>query len=225
MRPSPRTPIRTLIPALGLLLAACGSGSSGGTGGSASTGTTGSGGSTSTAGSTSATSTGSAMAKVPQNHRAMASPCTAARTPANAGNAQGSCQMDADCTKGMNGRCVAFLGQASHCSYDDCAVDKDCGSASVCDCRNLANFDANTCFHGTCVVDADCAGSYCSPSAVGIGPDCSTGIALGSFGFFCHTPADECVDDTDCSSMADDKACIFEVDKMHWACHQLACTG
>ena len=158
-------------------------------------------------------------------HRATAAACTAARQPYDLGDATGKCIKDAECTAGLDGRCVAFPGQPSFCSYDACSADADCGSASVCDCRNGANFDANTCFHGNCQVDADCGPSgYCSPSAVTIGFDCNTGVQPGSYGYFCHTPADECVDDADCPSTMGQGACLLQPDKAIWACQPLFCT-
>ena len=160
------------------------------------------------------------------NHRAAAASCTAVRPASNLGDATGKCIKDAECTGGSNGRCVAYPGQPSFCSYDACTADADCGSASVCDCRNGASFDANTCFHGNCQVDADCGvGGYCSPSAVTIGFDCNTGVQQGSYGFFCHTPKDECVDDADCAGgTMGPGVCLLQPDKAIWACQPLLCT-
>ena len=164
--------------------------------------------------------------KTPVNHRAAAMACAGPRSAFDLGYATGKCIKDAECTAGSNGRCVAFLGKPSFCSYDACSADADCGSASVCDCRNGANWDANSCFHGNCQVDADCgATGYCSPSAVTIGFDCSTGVQQGSYGFFCHTPADECVDDADCGGGAMGQgACLLQPDKAIWACQALLCS-
>ncbi len=202
--------------------AACGSTDTTATASSSS----GTGGSTGTTSSTSGAG-GSTPGKEPVHHRASAAPCTAPRDAENQGNAQGGCLKDADCTTGANGRCVAFLGKPSICSYDACKADAECGSASVCDCRNSDNFGANTCFQGGCQVDADCgAAGYCSPSAVAIGTDCYTGIPQGSFGYFCHTAADTCVDDADCTAgPAGSQACLFQVDTTRWACVQLMCVG
>jgi len=197
--------------AAALLLAACGSG----------TATTGAGGGSTSTG-TSSSGTG---ARTPKVHRATETACNGARPPGGGGfgDPMDKCMMDADCTAGTNGRCVAALGQPTFCSYDQCAADADCGSATVCECRNPAQYNANICTHGTCRLDADCgAGGFCSPSAVTVYPNCLTGIDQGSIGYFCHQPADECVDDTDCGAMG--SVCLFRVSAMHWVCHTLLCT-
>jgi hypothetical protein len=132
------------------------------------------------------------------------------------------CEMDAECTAGTNGRCVWPYAGGNVCMYDECFEDADCGSASVCDCRGTFGF--NHCYQGNCQVDGDCPNSYCSPSAVHLGPTCMSGIEPGSLGFFCRTADDECVEDSDCGA-ADIGACIFSVDSLSWVCHELLCTG
>jgi len=107
------------------------------------------------------------------------------------------------------------------CSYDECVTDSECGSG-VCDCRDKENRGANTCQKGNCRIDADCKGSTCSPSAVHVDRYCITGIPLGSFGWFCHVAADECIDDADCKGTAM-SACVFDVDANHWKCRALDC--
>lgn len=194
------------LPAL-LLVAACGSsgpsgsGGAGGSGGGAGAGTPG---------------------KEPANHRPSSEPCTAPRPPGNQGDPSGECQLDTDCTMGMNGRCLSTIG-GSECSYDECASDAECGGASVCKCRIPDTNDANQCFHGNCIVDADCGlDGYCSPSAVNIGASCSEGISPGSVGYFCHTAADGCTDDAECGNQGE-AACIFQVESMKWSCFTLMC--
>ena len=207
--------------ALAVAAAACGSVETPGTTG---TTTSGPGGSAGTTTSTSGTG-GSPAAPAPLNHRASAAPCAAPRPPSDTGDGSGKCIKDVECTQGLNGRCVAYPGQPHACSYDACTADADCGSASVCDCRNPARFNANACFHGNCQIDADCgAGGYCSPSGVTVGPDCAFGVEQGSYGFFCHTAADECVNDADCPGPMGQPACLFQVAKARWACQQLICT-
>ncbi|MEP7126267.1 MAG: hypothetical protein ABJE95_35375 [Byssovorax sp.] len=215
-----RVGVAPVAMALAFVAAACG-----GTATTTSTSSTsGTGGSAGTTSSTSGTG-GAAPGKEPMAHRAGAAACTAARPAFDLGGADGKCLKDADCTAGKNGRCVAYLGKPSFCSYDACSIDADCGSAGVCDCRNGASFAANTCFHGNCQVDADCGvKGYCSPSAVGIGPDCNTGVQPGSYGYFCHTPADECTDDADCPAGMGQGACLLQPDKALWGCQVLSCT-
>ena len=216
---SARASVAAAVTALAVAAAACG-------GGEATTSSTsGTGGSAETTSSTSGTG-GAAPGKTPKNHRAAAAPCAGARDAFNLGHAGDKCVKDSECTAGLDGRCVAYLGKPGFCSYDACTADADCGSASVCACRNFANFAANTCFHGDCQVDADCgAAGYCSPSAVDVGTDCNLGVQPGSYGFFCHTAADECVDDADCPGAMGQGACLLQPDKGHWACQTLLCTG
>lgn len=169
--------------------------------------------------------------KPPLVHRATASACDSSRLPGtfNPSPAAGSpCKADADCASGMNGRCEANpigVGQpfSNVCSYDQCKADADCGAGSVCDCRNQADFGANTCFHGDCHTDLDCPGSYCSPSATTLEPTCLTGIDPGSFGYFCHTRLDECTDDIDCTNPQ--AKCFFVPAAAHWQCVMTFCTG
>lgn len=198
-----------------LTLAACGEPSpeSTGSGGSTSTATTGSG--------------AGGAGPVPANHRATAAACTAERPPGDlGGGTDGDCTTDAECAAGDNGRCVANLGEPAFCSYDECAVDDDCGAGSVCECRNPAAHDANVCVHGNCRLDADCGeDGYCSPSAVTLSPFCTEGVAIGSVGYFCHTAADECTDDADCPASGTFPSCFFNVDKLHFACFEVLCVN
>lgn len=190
-------------------------------------GTSGSGGSTSTQ-TTSGTTTGTGTAvHIPKSHRATAETCSPDRPPGSidSGGPAGDCKADAECTKGDTGRCVNDFAKPPFCSYDACQKDDDCGGGSVCDCRNPSQHNANVCIHGNCRVDADCGqDGYCSPSAVVVDPFCTTGIPIGSIGYFCHTAQDECTDDADCGSN-DFPACFFNVGKLHFACFQLQCVN
>jgi hypothetical protein len=131
---------------------------------------------------------------------------------------------DSDCTQGKNGRCVSIMVGQVKCSYDECTADADCGSASVCSCREPNNAFANTCERGNCKTDADCPNNYCSPSGIGIDVYCRMGISLGSFGYFCHGPTDACLNDTDCTA-AGMGACIFEPTKSKWVCAAPMCVN
>jgi hypothetical protein len=191
-----------------LLAAACGSG--GGTT-SGTSGTTGTG--------------GGNPGREPKLHRPMSELCDDARPAGSVFDPTGgACASDNECSAGDNGRCVQNFSGKTFCSYDECSLDADCGSAGVCGCRNPASFSANVCFHGSCRLDADCgAGGYCSPSAVEIGSSCNMGISPGSVGYFCHTAMDQCVDDADCSTTPEG-VCLFSVDQMRWSCFGLMCT-
>ncbi|CAN5503087.1 hypothetical protein BH09MYX1_BH09MYX1_32520 [soil metagenome] len=177
--------------------------------------------------STSPASDGGSDAPVirePAVHRAAPPACPTDRPAGNA-PVPGTCKTDAECTQGTNGRCTSVALAPATCSYDACTVDKDCGGAGVCQCRSSAEGGANACRQGNCRTDGDCGvvgKGYCSPSAVEIDVYCRSGIPSGSFGYFCHTPEDECVSDTDCAGLM--PACVFDVAKSRWACLGLACT-
>ncbi len=109
----------------------------------------------------------------------------------------------------------------SSCSYDTCDSDVDCPSKVPCSCRaSDADSEANVCVtDSNCAVDADCGPEgYCSPSVVNdfcfcpataLCPDstvcyagntkvpCACGDSCGH-GYYCHTPSDTCLDDSDC---------------------------
>jgi hypothetical protein len=149
-----------------------------------------------------------------------------------------SCVQDSDCTAGTNGRCVSGGPIACHagCSYDACFSDSDCPSDQLCECRSVAFAGANWCIAGgNCRIDADCSpGSFCSPSLIDkiscvcpspalCGPDnnpSSAGIQLcGNScgqGYFCHTPQDSCIDDSDCGSPG---SCAYDQLDQRWACY------
>jgi hypothetical protein len=153
--------------------------------------------------------------RVPREHRPTAVACPRERgTQMGAGPmCEGffcQCTTDADCRSGLNGRCVLELatsGATRLCSYDGCFDDADCPDRQVCACRaSGASADANRCVvDGGCRVDADCGpGGACSPS---YGQLCS-------FGYFCHTPNDACVNDADCTA----STCAFDPAQKRWRC-------
>lgn len=167
--------------------------------------------------------------KPPTQHRFLSETCPPDRPPGTPPSIPGgSCTTDAECTQGSNGRCVSVVLGPPSCSYDLCGKDGDCGqSAGVCQCRASAEAGANVCRQGNCRTDGDCGVTgkgFCSPSAVSIDASCRYGIATGSVGYFCHTPADECKDDAECGTGTSDGACIYDLGKSHWACIKLMCT-
>lgn len=166
--------------------------------------------------------TDAAPSKVPTNHRTDDSQCA---TPTPAGNCpiqvmpmgSGACSKDTDCTAGTNGRCVEEGGGALYCgcTYDTCAGDSACATGEVCACHGSAYVggQGNTCEPGNCRVDSDCGvNGYCSPS---INP-----MSCGSLlGYYCHTAADECVNDTDCTGGAQGpNVCAWSSTVNHWQC-------
>jgi hypothetical protein len=192
-----------------------GTGGSVGAGGSQSQGgVTGYGG-TSTGGSGGTRTTSSttvSLPRVPLEHRETASSCAGVYSPAEPTNVTGysQCAKHADCTAGVNGKCVHGIGAAGNmhfCVYDKCATDADCGSGDVCYCES----DAARCLRvGNCQTDADCGGNYCSPS---MGMDCGGYHNVDSY--HCHTPADTCTDNADCTGT---DYCNYDEYSGHWKC-------
>lgn len=146
------------------------------------------------------------------------------------------CEHDADCANGSEGRCLsARFPCVLYCSYDECSTDADCADNKPCECRPPGAFTPNQCVTPSdCRVDADCgANGFCSPSLLGElcsctsvdycktigdtslctpGP-CACGDSCGH-GYFCHTPADTCLDDSDCVS----GRCSFDLAHRNWTC-------
>lgn len=205
-------------------------GSSSSSGGSSSSGSSSSGsGSGSSSGSSGGASSGSSgsssggTGRVPVNHRPDDSQC---QQPAPAGDCQimsggpGECHADADCADaGVNGRCIESMGGAIYCrcTSDACAGDSSCPTGQTCACHGApyTGGDGNACVPGNCRVDADCGpGGYCSPSyqVQGCG---------GLAGYYCHTPTDTCVDDSDCAtSTSGPQVCAYSTTAGHWKCQQ-----
>jgi hypothetical protein len=165
--------------------------------------------------------------RTPTNYRRDDSQCSTVPPAGNCNpNAAGpnSCTSDADCTAGLNGRCInaepygiGNLPRPCACTYDTCVHDTDCGTGNVCACHGSTYMAAfgNKCVPGNCRVDADCGpGCGCSPSLdVMVQYDCSVG------GYYCHTPTDLCSNDLDCTGLAGENLCQyvgFQVPA--WAC-------
>jgi hypothetical protein len=163
-----------------------------------------------------------AATEVPVNHRADDSQCAGSPPPGNCPESipMDVCSHDTDCTTGTNGRCVESGGGALDCSctYDTCATDNDCPKGQLCACHGSPYTESagNTCMPGNCRVDADCGASgYCSPSE---GGGCGS---LG--GYYCHTPSDQCVNDSDCSGGGLD-VCEWSSTDARWECQmELLC--
>lgn len=163
---------------------------------------------------------------VPDQHRPNNLQCT---EPAPQGNISCSgdcptgsnfeCTSDSDCAAtGLNGRCVNGGGPAgSYCTHDSCTVDTDCPSGETCACHGSPYTDraGSACVPGNCRVDADCPpGGNCSPSAASTCRN-ATDVCLG---YYCHTPKDLCINDSDCASHQFPSACIYSTSTGYWAC-------
>jgi hypothetical protein len=67
------------------------------------------------------------------------------------------------------------------------------------------------CVSGNCHIDANCGpGGYCSPS---YGTQGCGGLA----GYYCHTPTDQCIDDTDCTD-GGYSVCAYSSATNRWEC-------
>ena len=131
-----------------------------------------------------------------------------------------ACASDRDCAgAGANGRCSSDRSPAGcGCTYDRCAGDVDCPTGQTCACHGSTYYTlgaGNACVPGNCHVDADCgAGAYCSPTPAQ--PCDMTGWDYcQSAGYYCHTPKDQCVDDSDCKS----GGCVYASSEGFWKCH------
>jgi hypothetical protein len=177
---------------------------------------------------------GGGGAVVPDHHRAAAAACLPDRSPGSCpypdgGPTTGVCVADSACPSSAgqtNGRCgPAPRLAACQCSYDTCFRDEDCALGGPCLCRTGATADGtapNYCMKGNCQVDADCGpGGWCSPTE-----DFSCGRFSGTVGYYCHTPADTCVNDGECATAASPTAnCRFNPTVGAWACASGQCAG
>ncbi len=141
-----------------------------------------------------------------------------------------NCASDADCTAGKNGRCgyADVRERFLSCSYDQCSVDSDCGSGSVCICgtRDGTSAGANVCIPSTCASDADCG--------PGFGCAASGDFTCANYdeleGYYCHAAKDDCLDDCDCSGDAgsdvtEQHACRYNQSAAKWTCITGTCEG
>jgi hypothetical protein len=129
------------------------------------------------------------------------------------------CTRDDQC--GVDAAAAGLRCFAGHCTRDQCLTDADCGGGVVCLCSGPPYGNPNACgAKGNCRVDADCGpGGYCSP-----------GNGYRSQGdFYCHTPADTCVNPAvDCGGClrqtGTSAVCSYFPDKKAFGCEQL-CDG
>jgi hypothetical protein len=163
--------------------------------------------------------------EVPMRHRPNDSGCA---TPPATGNCSSAgyeepdgssafpCRTDGQCTQGTNGPCntaapIPIMG--CRCDYDTCTGDADCPAGQLCVCHGSAEAFGfgNTCMPGNCRVDGDCGPhGYCSPSA-------ETENCGSVVGYFWHTAADACVNDSDCSETIT-TACMWSTADGRWEC-------
>jgi hypothetical protein len=159
---------------------------------------------------------------VPLNHRPSDAQCLQPRSdgtcavpePEDAGF---GCSTDNQCTdgNGTNGRCENSSGGPAgcFCTYDTCASDSACPTGDLCVCHGSAYVGGagNTCLPGNCRIDSDCgAQGYCSPAH-------GTENCGEVSGYYCHTPSDECVNDSDCGTNGQ-TACTWSTSSNRWTC-------
>lgn len=173
----------------------------------------------STGGAQTIATAGSTMVpRPPSVHRPTAASCVGVHSPAEPSNIlypeHSSCTKHADCTAGVNGKCVNGVGMAGSmfsCVYDQCATDADCDPGKMCYCT--ASTPARCLSVGNCQTDGDCGGGpfgYCSPS---MSWDCGGYRPID--GYHCHTPLDTCMDNSDCTGT---DYCNFDVYEARWRC-------
>lgn len=194
---------------------------------------------------------GAMLGRIPTNHRASdiqcAQPAPAGNCPVNyfcptslcssdGGCADGggsgdcitpaipsTCSSDSDCSNaGPNGRCVEGGPLPTcGCSYDSCAGDSDCPRGQTCACHGSPYMfgSGNGCVPGNCQVDADCGtGGYCSPTPA---LPSNMSVYFQGVGYYCHTPKDECVDDSDCQGVGF-PGCLYDQSAGFWKCEVYA---
>ena len=112
-------------------------------------------------------------------------------------------------------------------SPDLCITDSDCADGGVCSCKGATRAYAgasngNACIPGNCRVDSDCVpGGACSPT---VNPNC--GGFYGIQGYYCHTCADQCLNDADCTSDSGPNGyCAYDPSIGYWACGYGFCAG
>jgi hypothetical protein len=135
------------------------------------------------------------------------------------------CGSDAECSAGTNGRCIVNGNAGPHCDYDMCFTSSDCASGKSCGCGDLTSESANVCVPSNCSVDTDCGPEgYCSPTL-----DETCGPYGGEYaGVYCHTPQDECFNDSDCGADGasfGSSYCVYFLETGKWACHTGQCAG
>jgi hypothetical protein len=174
----------------------------------------------------------------PSQHRASATACGGGLADASASGQDGavygpvnpdgggriSCSAAASCPAcpdGLADRCVTLGGGGaggSVCLCDACNRDSDCGGTAVCSCEGSATGRmSNACVAANCRVDSDCGpGGFCSPTWT------SYFGRLTIDGYYCHTPKDQCHDDSDCPASV---RCTYAIESAQWLCVNTGVAG
>lgn len=131
-----------------------------------------------------------------------------------------SCATTADCQAAAVD--LPWLCYQGMCIVDQCLTDGDCTNGMACGCASDFGGNAmhtNRCVLTQCRVDADCGqDGACSPSHAG---PCSS-----LTGYYCHSSADTCSANADCTCDPDRPACLYQPTLGHWACQaRIICSG
>ncbi|MBK8171620.1 MAG: hypothetical protein IPK60_14905 [Sandaracinaceae bacterium] len=160
------------------------------------------------------------LPRAAETHRPAAIECSHDRPPGSMPTGTiATCMSDVECTDGINGRCSGNGHDGWRCTYDECFADTDCPAMNICSCDGASRSGANICVVGNCQTDSDCGTGFCSPT---LG---SCGHYLGPVGWYCHTCADTCINDSDCSGDAGGGYCAFDPIVGHWGCQTAECVG
>ncbi len=167
--------------------------------------------------------------RVPYNHRPsdaqcmQTAPAGSCSCTVGCSSPQFTCTSDSACggtDAGANGRCINQGGPAGcFCTYDSCDGDIDCPSGQTCGCHGspYTYGVGNTCVPGNCRVDADCGtGGYCSPSPA-MPCDMTGWDYCQDIGYYCHTPNDRCINDSDCGA-GPGLGCVYSASDGEWEC-------
>jgi hypothetical protein len=132
------------------------------------------------------------------------------------------CARNDDCPSGACLCRESSESSAANECFDagDCRLDSDCGPGGFCS-PSLIGFGFCSCPTYDLCTDAG-PETGCSVSIDG-GPPMSVPCLCGNTcalpGFYCHTPCDECTNDSDC----DHGFCLFDAREHRWACLIAAC--
>jgi hypothetical protein len=133
-----------------------------------------------------------------------------------------ACANDDGCTGGpCSCRDSAASAEANRCfDAGNCRVDADCGAGGYCS-PSLIGFGFCECpTEDLCVDAGDGTGCFVSyDGGLPIAVRCVCGNTCAAPGFYCHTPCDECTNDTDCAG----GSCLFDAREHRWACRLALC--
>jgi len=122
-----------------------------------------------------------------------------------------SCESDADCVNGPNGRCQETLDwgyPTCGCAYS-CTRDEECGDGEVCACPSGGQ---GRCIQASCAQGGECASGLCEISI----NDQICGSSVVQLA--CRTSADACDSDADCpnsscATLGEAWGCLAPIDR------------